>query len=162
MIKRFWKIVDTIIDTILAVGTLGIVVMCMSEIIARNLFRTSIPWSGEAARYLFVYVVFIGAFVLTRDRSFICMDILKTKVRARFLFYYNLLLDILVVLFAAVMLVSGYRLAVENRMQVSAAMGLPKNLVYAVMPVSGFLIIVYSLRNMVEDVSARRKKGGEL
>jgi len=63
--KFFWKILDFLVNTFMAIGVLGVVIMCMSEIISRNFFSTSIGWSSEAARYFFVYVVFIGAGVLT-------------------------------------------------------------------------------------------------
>lgn len=157
--KIFWKTLNFIVNMVLGIGVLGIVVMCMSEIIARNIFSTSISWSGEAARYLFVYVVFIGAAALARDREYICMDLLKTKVPDSISYYYNLIMDIILILFAVVLIYSGYELAIENSMQVSAAMGLPKNWVYMVMPVSGALIIIYSVRNVVDDTIRKFKKG---
>lgn len=160
--KTVWKIVDFVIDILLAIGMLGIVIMCMSEIIARNIFSSSISWSGEAARYFFVYVVFIGAAALARDRDYICMDLLKVKVPDSIRFYYNLALDIALMIFAIVLMYSGYGLAVRNSIQVSAALGLPKNIVYMVMPISGVLIIVYTIRNIYNDIIQKFQEGNQL
>ena len=95
--KMVLKILNRVFDALLALLMLGIVVTCMTEIIARNLFSTSFAWSGEAGRYLFVYVVFIGAFILARDREFICMDLLKAKVPAKHQVVYNLILDCMLI-----------------------------------------------------------------
>ena len=159
--KTIWKILDKMIDTLLAIGILGIVLMCLAEIIARNLFKFSIAWSGEAARYLFVFVVFIGASALTRDRDFICMDLLKDKIRTDIQYYYNLALDIILLLFAIVLIYSGYGMVQANAMQVSAAMGLPKSVIYGVMPISGCLISIYDLRNILNDTKNKFVKGEE-
>ena len=157
--KLFLKILNSIFDAILALLMLGIVVLCMTEIIGRNLFSTSFAWTGEGSRYLFVYVVFIGAFILARDREYICMDLLKVKVPEKFSFVYNLVLDGLLIFFAAILLKSGIDFTLANKMQVSSAMGLPKPVIYIITPISGAFIIFYTVINVLGDI--KKKKGGE-
>ena len=157
--KMVLQILNRIFDSILAILMLGIVIMCMTEIIARNLFATSFAWSGEAARYLFVYVVFIGAFILARDREYICMDLLKVKVPARFQFVYNLILDGLLIFFAGILIYSGYSFTISNLLQVSSAMGLPKPVVYCITPISGVFIIFYTVLNILGDIRKETGKG---
>ena len=65
------------------------------------------------------------------------------------------------IIFAIILVYSGYGMAAENTMQVSAALGLPKNIVYMVMPISGVIIIVYAIRNIYRDIIKKFKKGEE-
>ena len=158
--KMVLKILNRVFDALLALLMLGIVVTCMAEIIARNLFSTSFAWSGEAGRYLFVYVVFIGAFILARDREFICMDLLKAKVPAKHQFVYNLILDVMLIFFAAVLVYSGYQFTIANRLQISSAMGIPKPVIYIITSISGVFIILYTVINVYGDIKKKTGKGG--
>ncbi|WP_308589005.1 TRAP transporter small permease [uncultured Oscillibacter sp.] len=157
--KRFWKALDALVNLLLALGILGIAVICFAQIVARSIFGGSIMWSGEASRYLFVYVVFLASVALTRDNAFICMDLIQSNIPRRIRFYYDLLLRLLLMGYAAVLLVYGVQYAMQNVYQRSSSMHIPKHLLYMIMPTSGFLIILYSLRNIYHDIL--RKLGKE-
>ena len=115
-------------------------------------------WANEASCFLFVYVVFLGAFILIRDKGFIRMDLIQSKIPAKGRFVYDLLLQILVIVYAVVFLIYGFEFAQRNAIQVSGAMHLPMNVVYMIMPVSGFFMILYSLRNIVRFIRTGGKE----
>lgn len=56
--KQFWKVLDGLVNFLLALGILGVAVVCFAQIVARSIFNSSIMWSGEASRYLFVPICF--------------------------------------------------------------------------------------------------------
>lgn len=159
--NRIWKIVDAFWDWTLALGIAGIALICLAQIVARSIFNASITWSNEASRYLFVYVVFIGAFVLTRDREFICMDLIQSKIPKKARPCYDLLLHLLVMAYAAVMLIFGYKFMVQNSFQRSSSLHIPMNLLYMIMPVSGFFIILYTLRNLAILLKSQKGREGK-
>jgi len=158
--KTFWKIMDTLMDTLLAILLFAIAVICIAEILSRTLIGPSIMWSNEASRYLFVYVVFVGAAVLTRDDDFIRMDLIQAKIPGKVRYYYDMVLQLLIICYAIVMLKNGYAFALKNGIQRSSAMHIPMNYLYMIMPVSGFMIILYALRNIVRETRKNFGKGG--
>lgn len=161
--SKFWKVLDFVLDGLVTLAMIAIAVICVSQIIARFIFKVSIVWANEASCYLFVYVVFMGAFILVRDKGFICMDLIQSKIPQKGRFLYDLLLQILLVVYAAVFAIYGYQFAARNAIQVSSAMHLPMNLVYSIIPISGCLMIVFSLKNIVEHIRnhGADQKGGE-
>ena len=150
--SKIWKGLDTVMDALTTIGMIGIAVICIIQIIARFIFKRSIIWANEASCFLFVYVVFMGAFILIRDNGFIRMDLIQSKIPKAGRFVYDLVLQLLVVVYAAVFLIYGFQFAQRNGIQVSSAMHLPMNVVYSIMPISGFFMIVYSLRNIVAHI----------
>lgn len=155
---KFWKVLDNVMDALITAAMIGIAVICIAQIISRFVFKHSIVWANEASCFLFVYVVFLGAFILIRDKGFIRMDLIQSKIPAKGRFVYDLLLQILVIVYAVVFLIYGFEFAQRNAIQVSGAMHLPMNVVYMIMPVSGFFMILYSLRNIVRFIRTGGKE----
>jgi len=138
---------------------LAITLICLAQIFARFIVNSSLPWSDEACRYLFVITVSLGAGVCVRDRNLIAVDLIPQKLKGKVRFYYALVLNILVMCMAYVLLVYGYRFALMNMKQLSSSMQIPMGIVYLVLSLSGLLIIISTLRNIVYDFKERDDKG---
>ena len=157
--KTVWKVCDTTLNFLLALCGVAITVLCLSQIFARFVINSSIPWADEACRFLFVITVSLGAGVCVRDRSLIAVDLIPEKLKGNVKFYYSLALNILLVCMGYVLLVYGYRFAARNMKQLSSSMQIPMGIVYLVLSLSGLLIIMYTLRNMIGDIRERAEKG---
>ena len=158
--KTVWKVFDQILNSILALCVLAIAVICLAQIFARFVVNSSLPWSDEACRYLFVVTVSLGAGVCVRDRCLIAVDLIPQKLKGAPQFYYNLALNLLVICMAYVLLAYGYQFAQMNMKQISSSLHIPMGAVYMVLSLSGLLVIVSTLRNVVYDIIARVKQGG--
>jgi C4-dicarboxylate transporter DctQ subunit len=158
-VKTLWKIFDATLNWILAICVLAITLICLAQIFARFIVNSSLPWSDEACRYLFVITVSLGAGVCVRDRNLIAVDLIPQKLKGKIRFYYVLVLNILVMCMAYVLLVYGYRFAQMNMKQLSSSMQIPMGIVYLVLSLSGLLIIISTLRNIVYDYMERDEKG---
>jgi TRAP-type C4-dicarboxylate transport system permease small subunit len=158
-LKTFWKAFDTSLDLVLALCVLAITLICLSQIVARFIINSSISWSDEACRYLFVVVVSLGAGVCVRDRNLIAVDLIPAKLKGKVKFFYVLVLNILVMCMAYVLLVYGFRFARMNMQQLSSSMYIPMGIVYMVLSLSGLLIIVSTLRNIAFDINEAKQQG---
>jgi len=158
-LKTVWKAFDTALNYTLAICVLAITVICLSQIFARFIINSSLPWSDEACRYLFVVTVSLGAGVCVRDRNLIAVDLIPQKLKGAVGFYYVLVLNVLVMCMAYVLLVYGYRFAEMNMEQLSSSLHIPMGIVYLILSLSGLLIIISTIRNIVFDFKERRKKG---
>jgi len=158
-LKTVWKAFDATLNYILAICVLAITLICLSQIFARFIVNSSLPWSDEACRYLFVVTVSLGAGVCVRDRNLIAVDLIPEKLKGKVKYYYVLALNILVMCMAYVLLVYGYRFAEMNMEQLSSSLHIPMGIVYLVLSLSGLLIVISTLRNIVFDFKESRKKG---
>ena len=160
--KTVLKVFDTALNYILAICVLAITVICLSQIVARFIINSSIPWSDEACRFLFVITVSLGAGVCVRDRCLIAVDLIPEKLKGTAKFIYILVLNLLVICIGIVLLVYGYQFAQMNMKQVSSCLHIPMGQIYMVLSLSGLLISISAFRNIVIDFQSRAKKGGNI
>ena len=157
--KRIWKVFDSFGKYVLVLAVLAILVTCTAQVIARFVFNSSIRWSNEISRYLLCYITFVGAFVLVREKKFITVDVLETKISSQARPYYEVVMELLMISYAIVLVIYGNELALKNAHQRSSTLHIPKDILYMVIPISGGFMIINSLRNIVDSVRKILKKG---
>lgn len=81
--KTFRKLLDIIVKIVSAALMLlvaGIVVMMLTELIARNFFNKSFRFSTELCGFLFMWMAFLGVIVLYDNDGLISLDIFYRSV----------------------------------------------------------------------------------
>ena len=147
-------------------ATIAICLSCMSifvfgNVVLRYLFNSGITWAEEASRYLFIWLIFLGAIVASRENAHLGVDMLVSRLsvkdRRRVFVVNNLLLAITMGLCAD----GTWKLTELTVNQVSASMRLPLACVY----VSGFIcsvgMVAIALNNLYRLV-ARKMDESEL
>lgn len=131
------------------VALLGFMVFAVSwQVVSRYLFASASSWTEEVARFLLIWIGMLGGAYAFRTRMHIGLDLLPkrlTGIRARTLRWFT---QIVIMLFAlAVLVIGGGRLVylTWDLRQYSAVVGLPIAFVYSVIPLTGVLIILFSL-----------------
>jgi TRAP-type C4-dicarboxylate transport system permease small subunit len=104
-----------------------------------------LEFSEELARYTFIWSVFLGSVICYRRGSHAAIEIfvkmLPDKVRRVVL----LLATITCSAFFALIVVQGWDITVDAMGQASASLGVSMAYAYAVLPVGGLLLLIYSL-----------------
>lgn len=120
-------------------------------VLTRYLLASQADWTEELARFLLIWIGILGAAYASGRRMHLSIDLLlpslQDKGRRRLLIFIN----VVILLFAlSVMVVGGLRLIYITSVlgQLSAAMRLPMSLVYAVLPLSGLLVIFYKINEL--------------
>ncbi len=80
------KITENMENYIMSIGLLSISVIVFVNVIARYFFNTSFSWSEELARYIIVWVSFLGVSSCARFDAHVKVDLLPNllKGKARF------------------------------------------------------------------------------
>ena len=134
------RILGLVLVIMLAVMTLDV----LWGVFTRYVMADQASWSEELARFLLIWIGILGAAYASGQHMHLSIDLLANKpVR---------LIAVLVALFAlAVLVVGGTQLVLLTARlgQTSPALGLPMSLVYAVVPLSGLLIIFYQFQDLI-------------
>jgi TRAP-type C4-dicarboxylate transport system permease small subunit len=117
-------------------------------VFTRYIVGSQSPWTEELARFLLIWIGLLGAAYVAGQNQHLAIDILPNKLEGVPKQRLQLSIRLLIVGFAATVLVAGgarlvyitYKLG-----QYSAALQVPLSVVYSVVPVSGLLIIYYKL-----------------
>ena len=122
--------------------------------VVTRIMGASLSWTEEAARYLFIYVIWFGASGAVRDRSHIGIAFLVNFLPPRLRLAIALLTNALVLFFLANVVYWGWRAALRQWDIPTAAIELPTGLIYLVLPVTAALMILRTINQMAQDVRA--------
>ncbi|MDX1561375.1 MAG: TRAP transporter small permease [Gammaproteobacteria bacterium] len=145
------RLLDRILPNVLVLLLSAMVVAVTWQVVSRYLLASPSPWTEEVARFLLIWIGMLGAAYAFRTRMHIGLDLLPQKltgVSAQLL--RALTLGVVVLFAVTILIVGGLNLVLltwELR-QTSAALGLPVSIVYSVIPLSGLLIVFYSLAEL--------------
>ena len=111
------------------------------QVIMRYVFSNSLTWSEELARYLFVWLVYFSVSYTARREKHIRIDAAINLYPKKLRPYIELLSEIIVLAFAIFIAVTGVTVfqKITWSGQMSPAIGLPMQFVYAA-PLIGFLL----------------------
>lgn len=127
------------------------VTLTFTQVLLRTIFNNPQAWAEEVSRYLFAWIVFLGAAVCFARDAHIRVDIVDGLFSGRATAWLRWLRDLASLCAAAVMLYSGVLVAWRNRDSVFYTVpGLPQVLFYLAIPVSGALIVVFLFRRIVK------------
>lgn len=141
------------LDNTLAVMLGLIVVIMFSQVLFRYTFNNSLSWSEEIARFIFIWITFLGAAICFRDRLHLGVDFLIEKIPSKYQMILGVFNTSLIILFNGFMVISGFSWVIDVSGTISPALGLPLNIVfYAALPVSSVLAIIYEALSIKERI----------
>ena len=120
-------------------------------VFTRYAIGSQADWSEELARFLLIWIGMLGAAYASGQHKHLAIDLLFPKLspdnQRRLIVFINLLITVFAF---AVLVVGGFRLMYITQVlgQLSAALRVPMFLVYAVLPVSGLLVMYFKVSDL--------------
>ena len=148
------KHIDYILEKTL-ISIRGIMVInVLWQVFSRYILKSPSSWTDELARFLLIWLGLLGAAYATGKKMHLAIDLLPMSLEGKKADRLNVVIQIIVLLFALfAMVLGGMRLVYITLIleQTSAAMSVPLWIVYLVIPISGILIVYYSILNMKKE-----------
>lgn len=141
MVKKF---LDNF-EEYFCVWTMAIMtVLVFIQVVMRYVFSNSLSWSEELARYIFLWLSWIGASYAVKERSHFRVSMFADKIKGekRRIFEYFVLIVWFIFSFILTWLGTELVLFIHDTGQISAAMEMPMTLPYASVPVGCALMCV--------------------
>jgi TRAP-type C4-dicarboxylate transport system, small permease component len=156
------KKIDNILGCILRWGStaiLGILfILLAANVFVRFVPFTSFGWFDEIIEMLIAWFVFLGAAALWRENEHFVVaflpDCLKGKAAGQLL---DIIINIISIIFITAFTYYSLNLTMRAN-DWTPVITMPKKLLYASMPVSGAIMIVYSVRNIFLSGSRLARK----
>lgn len=128
------------------------------QVVSRYLFASPSSWTEEVARFLLIWIGTLGAAYAFRTNMHIGLDLLPKKLSGVAARNLNWITHGVIILFAVCVLMLGgaklVHLTWELR-QYSAVLGLPISFVYSVIPLTGVLVVIYSIAGFQQSTGAK-------
>jgi TRAP-type C4-dicarboxylate transport system permease small subunit len=128
---------------ILAQFLLGVmVVVVFVQVIFRFFIQQPLSWSEEVARYVFVWIIWMGAAVAVKHGAHPGMDLLTKSFSPRWRRITEVVMALLYAATLCTMVFTGFALVHANMSQPSPAMELPMGIPYAAVPLAAFIMLL--------------------
>ena len=153
-LKKIDRIALVVLKALAITLFLLLSLLVSANVLVRFVPVVSLHWFDEIVEMLYAYLIFYGAAALwiTREHfslgDWIGATILKGS-RTKYL--YRAVLEVLVLIFAAIFFYYSLRLTILAR-DVTNVFAIPKSILYSCMPVAGAIMIIYSIRNCVGEI----------
>lgn len=142
----------------LASAILFAVLVCVTvwQVISRQVLNSSSTWSEELSKLLFVWLSFVGSAFLFGERGHIAVDFLARKLPLKTQRVLQVIVQLLVVLFAVLgMTWGGYLAASVAWNQQLTALPLTIGWVYVVIPIAGIFIALFAIIDLISVATAK-------
>jgi TRAP-type transport system small permease protein len=132
---------------LLAFITLGVFI----QVVLRYLFATSFLWGEELSLFAFIWCVFLGSVVCSWRHTHFSFDIFSELLTGRAAGVQRLLVDLCVLAVTLTMAVTGWQFSQMSIARLSPALGITLLVPTIVIPLSGALMSLVCLTDIVRD-----------
>jgi TRAP-type C4-dicarboxylate transport system permease small subunit len=137
-----------------------IIIFAIIQVLFRYVIGLSLPWSEELCRYAFIWLVFIGMVIAIRrgEHATIQLFISHLSDNCKRVFY--IVTWLLVLVFAVVTGIYGFKMVQLAAIQKSSALGIPMSLVYLALPVGCLMTLVEIPVQIYKIMVAQKRQAG--
>ncbi|MFL2076310.1 TRAP transporter small permease [Marinilactibacillus psychrotolerans] len=148
ILNRLFNAID-IFTGILTALMVGFVFL---NVVLRVAFNSGLTWSEELARYLFVFMTYIGAISAMRSNAHIGVDMLLIRVgnKAKLILY--IATQVIIVGLMGLLLHGSFSMISATTTQTTAALSIPFPVLYSVGILTGIFIGIIACGNVFNAI----------
>jgi TRAP-type transport system small permease protein len=153
LLKWIDKVVLNTLKAITIISFVFLTLLISANVFVRFVPIASLHWFDEIIELLYAYLVFYGAAALWISREHIGVgNWIETRIKRLTLrSAYRMIIEVLVICFAAIFFYYSFELT-KRAHDVTNVFAIPKRVLYSCLPVSGFIMVIYSIRNIAVEV----------
>lgn len=152
-VARLWGF-DPVEGTLILL-TLALCIDVFVAVVLRYVFHTSLGFYDELARYLFVWMSFLGAAAGVKRHGHFGVGLVLERLPRGLRRIVNALNTLGMMVFAGFLVSKGLTMVRLSSRQLSPAMEISVSYLYAPVPISGALMIVYLLPHLIRQLRGR-------
>lgn len=151
--KKITKIYDSLEAFVLVLALAFSTLLIFVQVIFRYVLNDSITWSEELARYIFIWMIWLGTSVSMKQKEHIRMDMLMNAVHGKGKLVLDLVSGIIMLAFCIFLVKYGWDLVASmmSRGNKSVALRLPMWIVYSSLPFSQLIVALRLIGSIVSD-----------
>lgn len=142
---------DSILGWLLAMLMALMVVNVTWQVFSRYILNDPSSWTDEVSRYMLVWLGLLGAAYVSGKNGHLAIDVILTKLKGKRFYWVNVIIHVLIILFASVVMVwGGGNLVYITQVleQKTATLQVPLSWIYMMIPLSGVFVIFYHISHI--------------
>jgi TRAP-type C4-dicarboxylate transport system permease small subunit len=140
------------VEYLLSALGISMAIIVAAEVFCRYLLNHSLFWSEELARYILVWLTFLGATAAYWRKAHPGIDLLSSRLGPRLRRVNAIIVHLVSLCLFLVMIYHGAIFSCFVRLQITPALSLPKSIIFVIIPISGLLLACHCLFFLAQDV----------
>jgi TRAP-type C4-dicarboxylate transport system permease small subunit len=146
LIEKYEKVLGWLTSGILA----ALLLIVLAQIVSRYVLNNSLPWTEEAARYLMIWGVLLGASLSYLNGYLISIETFVNRLSAPVRKVVRVVNRLLSLIFTGILTVYGVNLCILGAQMESPALALSYLWIYLAIPVGAGLLFVLFLTRPIK------------
>ena len=139
---------------------ISLVVLISAAVFFRYALNNSLVWAEEIARYLFIWITFLGAGLGVGKNVHVGVDAVTIKLSVNLQWRVKLFVNIGVIAFLGVLIIYGAKFTIFGMAAKSMVSEIPMGYVYLAAPVGGAVMFSNVMIEILHLLRGRSKQGG--
>ncbi len=149
LFNRICAMISKVSLIIAIVGLILLILAVQLQVVGRYVFNDTPTWTEALALQLVLYITALGVAVGVRDAGHIGLDSLVGLLPDWMRMKIEILIHLLVALFGAIMVQSGWLWTRMKWDELDPMLGLPAGLDYLALVIAGVLIVLFSIEHII-------------
>lgn len=150
-LHKIRQVIDVTLSSLCVIIFALMVIIGTYQITTRYFFNKPSTVSEELLTYSFTWMALLASALVFGKRDHMRMGFLADKLTGTPRRILEIVIELLVMLLSGSVLVYGGATIMQLTMtQVTASLGIPMGIVYTVVPLSGVIIVFYSILNIID------------
>lgn len=162
LIDSVYKALEKVIRYMVLILLALMVIIVFANVVSRYYLHYSLAWSEEVARFMLVWLVFLGSFLAYIHDEHLGLDILVKKFPPTLRKIVATGANLLVIFALYAVMEGGYLMMVANFDWLSSAAEIPQGYVYVIIPVCCGLMILQTVLKTYYILTAKSSSQGGL
>lgn len=142
---------DQVLEIVCSGMLVSMVLLVLYQVFTRAVLGKPNTITEELVRFGLIWVSLLGAAYVVGKKSHLAVTLLSSYLKEAQKKRVAIIIQVLFILFASVVMIYGGSKGVSVTMhQVSPSMNIPMGYIYLAVPVSGALILIYSVLNLFD------------
>lgn len=156
--KEIRKIVDMVIEWLCCGILILMVALVAWQVFTRYILGNPSVTSESVARYMFVWLIFLALAYVFGRRGHMAINFVIDKLKPENRLKIDTLNQVIQIVFSGGILVyGGLVFTISQMVQLDAVLQIPMGLIYMVIPISGCLVIFYTVCNILENLNQLKR-----
>ena len=147
-IDKALEVIEKVCTAIAAALLMWMLFALSVQVIARFVFSSGYSWTEESARYTMIWMVFVGAVVVTKRGMHVVVDAVE-EAFPKTVPVLKVIQYLIMLVYCGIVCYFSVKNLANAARQTSPNMNIPMNYVYLVFPFSMVLIALYTLRHLI-------------
>lgn len=140
-ISTLWRVFEVSMAVMLTI----MVIIVFINVVLRYGFSSGILASAEISRFLFVWIIMIGAILCMRDENHLDLRIIEHFLGKQVRWLLRRIVYAVIIVSSAMLCIGSYRQTIDNWPNISPLSGIPVGVLYLAGAVGGFFICAIAL-----------------